>query len=163
FSSNTYTFSAASLTASGTGTGVGSTAATINADPGGTVDLATGSKPITLTFSPTSFAGDSTHPALYVSQGTLSLGGNSFTINNASGTPLGAGSYRLIQQASGSITSAGGYAVVVGGSGLAPGAVPAIQVINGEVNLIVTIYVAKNLVWAGGNPDTTWNANTGGN
>jgi autotransporter-associated beta strand protein len=153
----------AALSAAGTGTALGSTAAAIIADPGGTLDLATGSKPITLAFAPTSFSGDTTHPALYVAQGTLSLGGNSFTVNNTSGTPLGAGTYRLIQQASGSIASAGSYAVVVTGSGVAPNGVGAIQVINGEVNLIVTVYFPKNLVWTGGNPDTTWNANTGGN
>jgi autotransporter-associated beta strand protein len=163
FGPSTYALTTASLSANGTGTAIGSNAATILADPAGTVDLASGSRPLALSFTPSSFSGDITHPALFVAQGTLSLGGNSFAINNASGTPLGAGTYRLIQQASGNITSAGGYAVVVGGSGLAPGAVPAIQVINGEVDLIVTIYVAKNLVWTGGNPDTTWNANAGGN
>jgi autotransporter-associated beta strand protein len=151
------------LSASGTGTALGSTAAAIVADPAGTLDLATGSKPITLTFNPTSSSGDTTHPALYVAQGTLSLGGNSITVNNISGAPLGAGTYRLIRQASGSIASAGSYAVVVTGSGLAANGVGVIQVVNGEVNLLVTVYFPKNLVWTGGKPDTTWDANTGSN
>ena len=159
----TYSVGTAGISGSGTGTAVGSTAATIKADVSGTIDLATGSKPISLVFTPTSSSGDTTHPSLYVSQGTLSIGGNTFTVNNASGTPLGAGTYRLIRQASGSVTSGGGYAVVVTGSGMASGNVGSIQVSGGDVNLVVAVYVAKNLVWQGGNPDNTWNVNSAAN
>jgi autotransporter-associated beta strand protein len=159
----TYTLSTAALGASGTGTTVGSTAAAINANASGTVDLATGSKPVSLTFTPTSFSGDTAHPALYISQGTLSLSGNTFTVNNASGTPLGIGTYRLIQQASGNITSGGGYAVTVTGSGMATGNVGSIQVSGGYVNLVVSAYVGQNLTWTGGNPNTIWDIATDAN
>jgi fibronectin-binding autotransporter adhesin len=146
----------AGIGGTGTGTAVGSTAATIKADVGGVVDLATGAKAISLTFTPTAFSGDTTHPALYVSQGTLSLSANPFTVNNASGTPLGAGTYRLIQQASGNITTGGGYVVNVTGSGTAAGTLGSIQVNGGNVDLVVFAYTANNLVWKGGNPNANW-------
>jgi len=75
-------------------------AATINGMSGGTVSL--GAQPVTLTY-------DGTHPALSISQGTLILNGNAFTINSAS--PLTAGIYAIVSQASGSITSAGTLSV----------------------------------------------------
>lgn len=146
----TYNPGTAGIGGSGTGTAVGSTAATIKADPTGTIDLATGAKTINLTYTPTTFTGDLTHSALYVSAGTLSLGGNAFSINNASGTALGAGTYKLIEQASGSITSAGGYSVIgVTGSGVAANHVASIVVSGGEVDLVVAPYISKDLVWSG--------------
>ena len=83
--------SAASLTASGT-----ASAATIVGPSAGTVDL--GSRPIALAY-------DGSHPALSISQGTLSLGGNHFTIDTA--IPLDVGDYPVIQQASGDVVSTG--------------------------------------------------------
>lgn len=155
-----YSPATAGISASGAGATVGTTAATIMADSSGTIDLASGSKIISLDYTPTSFAGDSAHPALYVSQGTLSLGGNSFTINNASGTPLGVGTYQLILQASGSVASSGGYSLTgVTGSGLAAGTVGNIVVNGNEVDLVVSIYTPKNLVWKGGNPNSDWDIN----
>ncbi len=132
---------------SGTGVAVGTTAAAVLADPSGTLDLT--SKNVNLTFTPTAFSGDTTHPALYMAQGTLALGNNTFFINNASGTPLGVGTYRLIQQASGSITSGGGYAALISGSGTVGGTAAAIVVSGGNVDLVISIYVPKNLVWSG--------------
>jgi autotransporter-associated beta strand protein len=159
----TYTLGTAALSATGTGTNVGSTAAALAADPTGIIDLATGNKPIVLTFTPTSFNGDTTHPALYVSQGTLSLNANNFTVNNAAATPLGAGTYTLIRQATGNITTSGSYSAVVTGTGLAAGTVASVQVVNGNVNLVVISYTSKNLVWTGGNPDGTWDTGTTAN
>ena len=145
---STYTLDTANLSASGTG--IGSTAATIAADAAGIVDLATGAKGISLTITPTAFLGDLTHPALYVSQGTLSLGGNAFSINNAGASALGVGTYQLIAQASGPITSGGGYSVVgVTGNGVVAGNVASIVVTGSEVDLVIAPYVAKNLVWSG--------------
>lgn len=146
---------------SGTGTALGSTAAAVLATAGTTLDLT--SKAVNLTFTPTAFSGDTTHPALYMAQGTLSLSGNTFFVNNASGTALGVGTYRLVQQASGSIASGGGYAALVSGAGLASGSSAEIQVSGGNVDLVVSIYVAKDLVWTGGNPDSTWNVNSTAN
>jgi autotransporter-associated beta strand protein len=154
----TYALSTTALSASGTGTGAG-TAASFKADPAGIIDLATGSKGISLTFTPTAFLGDLTHPSLYISQGTLSLNGNAFSINNASGTALGVGTYRLILQASGSITSGSGYSVTgVTGSGLVAGNVASIVVTGSEVDLVVSPYVPKNLVWSG--TGSTWDIAT---
>jgi autotransporter-associated beta strand protein len=146
---------------SGTGTTLGSTAAAVLATAGSTVDL-TG-KAVNLTFTPTGFSGDTAHPALYLAQGTLSLSGNTFFVNNASGTALRVGTYRLIQQASGSVSSGGGYAVLVSGSGLASDTTAEIQVSGGNVDLVIALYVPKDLVWTGGNPDTTWNVNSTSN
>jgi autotransporter-associated beta strand protein len=149
----------------GSGTGTTSLiAATVKADPAGTIDLATGSKAVNLAFTPTAFTGDSAHPALYISQGTLALGGNAFSISNASATPLGTGIYLLIKQASGNITDGGNYSVVgVTGGGVAAGNVASVAVSGGNLNLVVSPYTAKNLVWTGGNPDTTWSVNNPGN
>jgi len=84
-----------------------------------------------------SFNGDSSHPSLFISQGSLSLNGNSFTINNSSGTPLGSGSYTLIQQASGNVSSSGNFAVNLVGNGSVAGCIASIAVIGGNVDLVV--------------------------
>jgi len=146
----------AGIGSSGTGTGVGSTAATIKADASGIVDLATGAKNISLTFKPTAFAGDSTHPALYISQGTLSAGGNYITVSNAAASPLGIGTYTLIKQASGNITDRGGYGVTVTGSGLVPNTAAIIQVSGGNLNMAVISATPNNLVWTGGSANSDW-------
>ena len=132
---------------SGTGSTVGTTAAAIVADAGAIIDLST--KNINLTFTPTGFTGDTTHPSLTVAQGTLALGGNTFFINNAGGSALGFGTYRLITQASGSITSGGGYAALISGSGAVGGSSVSVVVTGGNVDLVIAPYVPKNLVWSG--------------
>jgi len=86
------------LNASGTGTLLGSTAAAIV----GNVNL--GSQSIVLTF-------DGSHPALYVTQGSLSLNGNVITVN---GSPLSAGTYVIVHQSAGGISSSGTFPTVTG-------------------------------------------------
>lgn len=156
-----YTLSSVSFSANGTGTAVGSTAATITAGPGGTFDF--GSKNITFTFAPTAFAGDTTHPSLYVSEGAIALNANFITVNNTSGTPLGVGTYRLIQQASGSVTVSGTPFAVVLGAGLAAGTIGDIMVSGGNVDLVVSAHAAASLSWQGGNPDNVWDSLTTAN
>ncbi|HEY3760451.1 MAG TPA: autotransporter-associated beta strand repeat-containing protein [Verrucomicrobiae bacterium] len=152
------------ISGSGTGTTVGSTAAAIKADSAGLVDLATGAKTLNLTYTPASNGGDLTHPSLYISQGTLRMGGNAFTINNASGSPLTAGTYTLIQQASGNVTDGGSYSVIgVTGSGLAIDSTASIVVSGGSVNMVVTTYVPQSLTWIGGNPNGVWDLATTAN
>jgi autotransporter-associated beta strand protein len=80
--------SSATLITSGT-----ASAATIKGASGGTVSL--GSRPITLNY-------DGSNPALIVSQGTLSLSGQTITVNTAS--PLANGTYTVIHTP-GTITS----------------------------------------------------------
>jgi len=145
-----YIIDTKAFSASGAGTAVGTTAATVMADPAGTIDFA--SKALTLTFTPTSFTGDSGHPALYCSRGTLSFSGNAITVNNASGTPLGAGTYQLVSQASGSIVTSGGFVVLVSGSGLGAGLIAEINAVGGNLNLVVSAYTPKSLVWVGNDP-----------
>jgi autotransporter-associated beta strand protein len=128
------------LNASGTGTIAGSTAATIKgaASGGATVTL---NGPMNLTYTPQTFSGDATHPALFISQialGMLVLDSNAFTVNNAGASPLAAGTYSLIQVAPGGTISSGTPTVTVTGRGLAPGATAAIAVSGGSVNLVVT-------------------------
>jgi autotransporter-associated beta strand protein len=128
------------LGASGTGTTVGSTAATIKAaaSAGATVTLA---GPLALTLTPQSFKGDTNHPALYVAQigqGQLVLDGNAITVTNAGSSPLGAGTYSLIQVAAGGSISAGSPTVTVVGKGLASGATASISISGGSVNLVVS-------------------------
>jgi autotransporter-associated beta strand protein len=154
-----YLSSLTSLSASGAGIAVGTTAAAINGASGGIVNL--GSQPISLTFTPTAFAGDIAHPALYISQGTLSLNGNVFTVNNAGTSALGTGTYLLIQQASGSITSSGSYLVSVGGNGLASGCTASVSISGANVNLVVA-GPSQTDVWNGGDYATSPNWSVGG-
>lgn len=140
----TYTHgSSASLTASGTGTTIGSTAAEIKG--GTTVDL--GSRPVTLNFAPTSFSGDSTHPSLYISTGALTINGG-ITVNNTSGTALGNGTYVIISQASGSISGTPSLGGTVGGSGIVSGKTSFIQVSGGNVQLVVQDALASTTTLA---------------
>jgi autotransporter-associated beta strand protein len=116
-----YTLSSSTaLSAAGT-----ASAATINGASGGTVSL--GSRPITLTY-------DGSHPALTLSQGTLQLNGNAFTVNK--GTALASGTYAIAQQASGNITSSGAYPTVTG-TAIDGSHIGTISVSSGNVNLIV--------------------------
>jgi len=154
-------FSAFGIGGKGTGTAVGTTAATILPDPGAVINI--NGKSIALTFTPTTFIGsDTTHPALFLPQGTLSMGNNAFTVNNA-GSPLDVGTYRLIQQNGGSIIDGGGYVVAVTGSGTVFGTLGQIQVSGGNVNLVVANYTAKDLVWKGGNPNNNWDVSSTSN
>jgi autotransporter-associated beta strand protein len=129
---SSYTLSSTVFSASGTGVN----AATIN----GSSSVSLGAQPINLTYTPTSFNGDANDAALLVSQGDLTLNNNAFTINNVSGTPLGAGTYLLIQVAGGNINQNAfpAYALTVTGSGLAAQTTAAIVVSGGNVNLVVT-------------------------
>jgi len=126
--------SATSFAASGSATA----AATIKAASGaGTVTLAL---PVTLTFTPQTFNGDVSHPALYVSQissGELVLGGSSIIINNAGSKPLGGGTYSLVQVAPGGAISLGNPAVTIGGAGLGASCTASLSVSGGSLNLVV--------------------------
>ncbi len=123
----TYDVSAISSYVLSTGTtlsaGGTSSAATIKG--GTTVSL--GSQPIILAY-------DGSHPALTISQGSLSLNGNAFTVN---GSPLAAGTYTIIQQTSGTMASSGSYSVT-GTAIPATGATGAISVSGGSVILTIT-------------------------
>jgi fibronectin-binding autotransporter adhesin len=144
--------------AAGTGIGVGTTAATINGGSSGTVTLGS----VVLTFTPQTYTGDATHPALYLSQGTLALTGTGITVNNAAATPLGAGTYSLIQSAGGSLSVAN-TTVTVTGTGLAAGTAASLVSSGGSLNLVVTttiepvpvitstIVSGNNLIFSGTN------------
>jgi hyaluronate lyase len=87
------------LSSSTTLTASGSVAATvIKGNAGGTVNL--GSRPITLNF-------DGANPALVITQGTLSLSGQTITVNTPQ--PIGNGTYNIIQQTTGNVTHSGTY------------------------------------------------------
>jgi len=136
--SATYTLgTSAYLAASGTGTTGGTTAATIKGGTSGTVSL--GSRPITLTY-------DGSNPALYVSQGTLALTGNAFTVNSVS--PLADGDHTLVQQATGSITSGGTYPAVTG-TAIGTGKTGAITISGNTVVLTVSGATSPYTTWAG--------------
>jgi autotransporter-associated beta strand protein len=120
------------LTASGSST----SSATIVGAPAGMVDL--GNTNISLSFAPTTFNGDLTHPGLTISQGTLSVNGNAISVANTGGTPLGGGTYTLIKQASGNLTVASAPSLGVV-SGLASGATAQLVVNNGEIDLVVSV------------------------
>jgi hypothetical protein len=94
--------------------------------------------PISLTFSPVTFDGDLTRPALTVSQGALTLSNNTINVNNASGTALGNGTYRLITVTGGTTTGTPKAAVTVTGSGLVAGASAIIEKNGADINLVVS-------------------------
>jgi len=121
--SGTYNLSASTaLEAEGAG---GTNMAVINGAVGGTVNL--GSRPISLAY-------DGTDPALIVSNATLQLNGNAFTVNGAA---LANGTYVIAQQANGSISSSGSYPAVTG-SAIGAGQTGSITVSGGNVNLVVS-------------------------
>ena len=94
--------------------------------------------PISLTFSPVTLDGDLTRPALTVSQGALTLSNNTINVNNASGTALGNGTYRLITVTGGTTTGTPNAAVTVTGSGLIAGASATIAKNGADINLVVS-------------------------
>lgn len=103
-------------------------------------NLSFGSEPLYLSINPTNLTGDAEQPALFVSQGTLQLVGNTVYVTNNAASPLGYGSYTLVQQASGSISSP--LALTLGngtvyGSGIVAGATASLVVSGGAVTLVV--------------------------
>jgi hypothetical protein len=129
--------SSAVLTASGTGTTVAVNAAAIKGAAASGASL--GTQPVTLVFTPTGTNGDAAHPALYISQGILTLShANTVSISNASGMALGGGAYTLIQQASGSISGAPYPTPLITGAGVVSGARTSLSVSGGSVILSVT-------------------------
>ena len=121
--------------AKGTGTTAGTTQATLK---GGT-SVSLGAQPISLTFTPTSGSGDTTHPSLVVSQGTLTLSSNTISVVN-NGPALGAGVYRLIQVTSATTTGVPNTnaVTVTGTGGLAANSTALATVSGGNVILTVT-------------------------
>ena len=108
----------ASLSAGGT-----ASAATLKGGTSGTVDL--GARPIILAY-------DGSHAALTISQGTLKLNGNAFTVNGAA---LTNGSYTIVSQTSGNINSAGSYSV--SGTAIGSDKTGSISVSSGMVLLAI--------------------------
>ena len=120
--SATYTWNAASLSASGT-----ATAATMSGTAGGTIAM--GATPITLTTN-------GTNPSLTVTGAALSLGGNQFTVK-VPGSALGAGVYTLVSAAS--ITgTVNPTALYTGGNGLVGGATGVVSISGSTVILTVS-------------------------
>jgi autotransporter-associated beta strand protein len=113
------------LTASGTGTGVGTTAAAIIGVTGLPQDL--GSRPIILNF-------DGANPALYISGGTLNLTNNPFTIN---GSVLANGVYTIIAQSDAAAVTGSVALSTVGGTALT-GKIGTVSLSGNAVLLTVT-------------------------
>jgi fibronectin-binding autotransporter adhesin len=136
----------ASLSASGTGSTPGTTAAEIKGT--GTVNL--GSRPLNLNFTPTSFAGDTSAPALLVSSGSLTLNGPVTVVNNGA-SPLGNGTYVLATQSSGTISGTPTLSGTIGGNGVVAGKAAYIQVNGSNLELVVvdgiptTVSLSRNI------------------
>jgi autotransporter-associated beta strand protein len=136
----TYTLGAsASLSASGN-----ATAATLKGD----TEVNLGSRPIALTWSGASSGTDSAHPALTVSQGTLALSNNTFTVV-VPGSALDVGVYTLVSAPSitGSVNFAPSF---TGGNGLVVGDVGIVS-ISGN-NVILTVSMPSATLVASGSP-----------
>ena len=124
----TYTLgSSAMLSAAGN-----ASAATLK---GGT-EVSLGSSPIALTWGGASSGTDSTHPALTVSQGTLSLSGNTFSVVVA-GAPLDVGVYTLVTTPA-AITGSVNFAPSFTGNGMIAGDVGIVSISGNDVILTVT-------------------------
>ena len=117
-----------------TATGTASLSAVLNGPSGGVVDF--GAQPISLTFVPQSSSGDTAHQALTVTQGALTLEGNSIKVKN-SGPALRVGTFTLIQVSEGTISGSASLNGNVTGAGLAPGTVASLLATNGSLNLVV--------------------------
>ena len=102
----------------------------------GGVSIDLGAAPVTLNFTPVSFTGDSSHPALTVSSGALTLNG-ALTIRNNSATALGDGTYVIISQASGSISGSPTFSGTVAGQGIQAGKSCVIRINGGNLELVV--------------------------
>jgi len=142
--SATYTLgSSATLLASGTGTTVGTNAATITGGATGTVSL--GARPVSLTWGGAASGTDSTHPALTVSQGTLALGGNQFTVAGA--TTLGVGTYTLVTAPAitGSVNSTPLFS---GGGGLGSGLQGVVSISGSSV--VLSVFVPSTTITTSG-------------
>lgn len=140
-----YTLSS-STTLSAAGT---ATPATLKGASAGTVSL--GSQPLTLTWGGAASGTDTTHPALTVSQGALTLDNNPIHINNKSGAILDEGIYRLIQVGDGTSGTLNqnvspSYTVTVTGDGggvISNSRVTA-SIISG--NMVVTVAKIKGMI-----------------
>ena len=110
------------------------TGAALPATIAGGSSINLGSQPLTLNY-------DGAHPALTISQGTLSLNGNPFTVN---GSVLAPGSYTLIHQANGNVAGTGPHAVA--GTAVGAGTVGSIAVSGGDVNLIINVLSQTNSI-----------------
>ena len=133
-SSTTYTLSSNTTFTIVGGMPIPSPSSLIGAN-GGLIDF--GSRPITIYYYPVSYNGDTSHPQVNVFQATLSLGGNLFTIDNFSSTPMGVGTYTLIRQTFGSIAHSGIFPTTMTGAGVVAGNSGYISVNGGSVNLVV--------------------------
>ncbi len=124
---STYTWGAsAALTASGTDSSV----ATIKG--GSSVSL--NGRPMTLNFVPTGFLGDSGHPAVTMSAGSLDLTGSTIAVFNNGGSPLGAGDYTVV------------------GGGTVTGTVPALDAASGVGNGVgMAVNTSASFVIVSGN------------
>jgi len=101
---------------------------------GSSIDL--GTVPVALNISPVSFNGDSSHPALIVSQGSLILNGP-LTVTNNGASPLSDGTYVLIRQAAGNLSGVPTLGGPVGGQGIAAGRVVFLRLNGGDLELVV--------------------------
>ncbi|MEI6075060.1 MAG: autotransporter-associated beta strand repeat-containing protein [Verrucomicrobiota bacterium] len=103
---------------------------------GTTVDL--GSRPVTLNYTPDTFAGDSDSQALTISQGSLNIN-SAITVVNNGASPLGNGTYVVIHVVGGSSTGTPTLNGAVGGKGIAAGKTASIQLNGGtgDIELVV--------------------------
>ena len=105
----------------------------------GTMNLDTNN--LRLSFAPTNFVGDASHPALVISSGALTLNG-AVSITNNGASPLGNGTYVLIQQATGSLAGVPTLSGNVSGQGIQAGNTAYLQINGGNLELIVVGPVA---------------------
>lgn len=117
-----------------TATGTASASAEINGPAAG---VNFGAQPISLSFTPQVFTGDTGNPALSILQGALALGGNAVRVRNSGASPLGPGAYTLISVAGGTITGTATLNGNVSGAGIAAGNTASLSATNGALNLVV--------------------------
>lgn len=116
---------------------------------GGTIKVSTND--INLIYVPFSSAGDSAHPCIEITSGSLTLNGNKFIIFNGSTYSMGPGVYRLIQDDGGPImgpfNSAPQVEAVVG-YGLAANCTATLALDNTNLDLLVAAAPSFNHIAA---------------
>jgi len=133
-----------STTLFGTGAGTASPA-TLKGAASGIVNL--GPQPIQFYYTHTGNSGDTTHPAITVSQGSLELSGNQIGVSN-NDLAMGAGTYVLMYVPHGIAGLPNAPVVVIGAgwaNGLVSGDVASASVNGtGNTNVILTVTAAAN-------------------
>jgi autotransporter-associated beta strand protein len=98
-------------------------------------------------------------PSLTITNGTLTIAsGTVFKVNNTTGSALMIGSYKITSKATagnvGAVTATTLPAVTVSGGGITPGTTALLQIVSGELDLVVSLLPTTTTFSSSVNPST---------